>query len=130
MECLKQGVDVRFSVEEAEIHCDSHQIKQVVLNVMKNALEALPNGGLLSVQLQRENDYAKISIQDNGAGIPPERMKHLGEPFYSTKEKGTGLGLMICQKIIKEHNGSISIQSNVNEGTTVNILLPIAGKDS
>ncbi|WP_175986946.1 PAS domain S-box protein [Bacillus sp. Marseille-Q1617] len=130
MECLKQGVDVRFSVEEAEIHCDSHQIKQVVLNVMKNAVEALPNGGLLSVQLQRENDYAKISIQDNGAGIPPERMKHLGEPFYSTKEKGTGLGLMICQKIIKEHNGSISIQSNVNEGTTVNILLPIAGKDS
>jgi PAS domain S-box-containing protein len=129
MECLKQGVDVRFSVEEAEIHCDSHQIKQVVLNVMKNALEALPNGGLLNVQLEKENDYAKISIQDNGAGIPPERMKHLGEPFYSTKEKGTGLGLMICQKIIKEHNGSLSIQSNVNEGTTVNILLPIAGKD-
>ncbi|MEL3973540.1 PAS domain S-box protein [Rossellomorea oryzaecorticis] len=129
MECLKQGVDVRFSVEEAEIHCDSHQIKQVVLNVMKNALEALPNGGLLNVQLEKENDYAKISIQDNGAGIPPERMKHLGEPFYSTKEKGTGLGLMICQKIIKEHNGSISIQSNVNEGTTVNILLPITGKE-
>ncbi|MGR3762772.1 PAS domain S-box protein [Rossellomorea sp. NS-SX7] len=129
MECLKQGVDVSFSVEEAEIHCDSHQIKQVVLNVMKNALEALPNGGLLSVQLERETDYAKISIQDNGAGIPPERMKHLGEPFYSTKEKGTGLGLMICQKIIKEHNGSISIQSNVDEGTTVNILLPIAGKE-
>jgi PAS domain S-box-containing protein len=129
MECLKQGVDVRFSVEEAEIHCDSHQIKQVVLNVMKNALEALPNGGLLNVQLERENACAKISIQDNGAGIPPERMKHLGEPFYSTKEKGTGLGLMICQKIIKEHNGSISIQSNVNEGTTVSLLLPIAEKE-
>ncbi|XXM70676.1 PAS domain S-box protein [Lysinibacillus sphaericus] len=127
MECLKQGVDVRFSVEEAEIYCDSHQIKQVVLNVMKNALEALPDGGLLSVQLEKEDGCAKISIQDNGAGIPPERMKHLGEPFYSTKEKGTGLGLMICQKIIKEHNGSFSIQSNVNEGTTVTILLPIAG---
>ncbi|OAT80146.1 hypothetical protein A6P54_15655 [Bacillus sp. MKU004] len=128
MECLKQGVDVRFSVEEAEIYCDSHQIKQVVLNVMKNALEAMPEGGLLSVQLEKENGCAKISIQDNGAGIPPERMKHLGEPFYSTKEKGTGLGLMICQKIIKEHNGSFSIQSNVNDGTTVTILLPIAGK--
>ncbi|MCA1055942.1 PAS domain S-box protein [Rossellomorea aquimaris] len=129
MECLKQGVDVRFSVEEAEIHCDSHQIKQVVLNVMKNALEAMPDGGLMNVQLQKEQDYAKISIQDNGAGIPPERLKHLGEPFYSTKERGTGLGLMICQKIIKEHNGSISIQSNVNEGTTVAILLPIAGNE-
>ncbi|TYS90187.1 PAS domain S-box protein [Rossellomorea aquimaris] len=128
MECLKQGVDVRFSVEEAEIYCDSHQMKQVILNVMKNALEAMPSGGLLSVQLEKEDGYAKISIQDNGNGIPPERMKHLGEPFYSTKEKGTGLGLMICQKIIKEHHGSLSIQSNVTEGTTVTILLPIVNE--
>ena len=126
MECLKQGVDVRFSVEEAEIDCDPHQMKQVILNVMKNALEAMPNGGLLNVHLEKEDGYGKISIQDNGSGIPPERMKHLGEPFYSTKEKGTGLGLMICQKIIKEHHGSLSIQSNVSEGTTVTILLPIA----
>jgi PAS domain S-box-containing protein len=126
MECLKQGVDVRFSVEEAEIYCDSHQMKQVILNVMKNALEAMPAGGLLNVQLEKEDGYGKILIQDNGSGIPPERMKHLGEPFYSTKEKGTGLGLMICQKIIKEHHGSLSIQSNVSEGTTVTILLPIA----
>lgn len=126
MECLKQGVDVRFSVEEAEIYCDSHQMKQVILNVMKNALEAMPAGGLLNVQLEKVDGHGKISIQDNGSGIPPERMKHLGEPFYSTKEKGTGLGLMICQKIIKEHHGSLSIQSNVSEGTTVTILLPIA----
>ncbi|MCA1064102.1 PAS domain S-box protein [Rossellomorea sp. AcN35-11] len=126
MECLKQGVDVRFSVEEAEVDCDSHQMKQVILNVMKNALEAMPSGGLLSVQLEKDEDFAKISIGDNGNGIPPERMKHLGEPFYSTKEKGTGLGLMICQKIIKEHQGSLSIQSNVSEGTTVTILLPLA----
>ncbi|WP_064094201.1 PAS domain-containing protein [Rossellomorea aquimaris] len=129
MECLKQGVDVRFSVEEAEIYCDSHQIKQVILNVMKNALEAMPSGGLLSVQLEKNENDANITIQDTGSGIPPERMKHLGEPFYSTKEKGTGLGLMICQKIIKEHNGSISIQSNVNEGTTVSILLPIVNEE-
>ncbi|TMU84996.1 PAS domain S-box protein [Bacillus sp. BHET2] len=128
MECLKQGVDVRFSVEEAEIDCDSHQMKQVILNVMKNALEAMPSGGLLNVQLEKEDEHAKIFIQDNGSGIPPERMKHLGEPFYSTKEKGTGLGLMICQKIIKEHHGSLSIRSNVSEGTTVTILLPIAEK--
>ena len=78
------------------------------------------------MQLEKEEGYGKITIQDNGSGIPPERMKHLGEPFYSTKEKGTGLGLMICQKIIKEHHGSLSIQSNVSEGTTVTILLPIA----
>ncbi len=126
MESLKQGVDVCFSVQEVEIYCDSHQMKQVVLNVMKNALEAMPSGGLLSVELEKANGFAKISIKDNGSGIPPERMKHLGEPFYSTKEKGTGLGLMICQKIIKEHNGSLSIESNMNQGTTVSILLPIA----
>ncbi|BCB02454.1 PAS domain-containing protein [Bacillus sp. KH172YL63] len=129
MECLKQGVDVRFSVEEAEIDCDAHQMKQVILNVMKNALEAMPGGGLLCVHLEKENQHAKILIKDNGNGIPPERMKHLGEPFYSTKEKGTGLGLMICQKIIKEHHGSLTIRSNVSEGTTVTILLPIAEKE-
>jgi len=86
----------------------------------------MQDGGLLNVQLENDGHHAKISIQDNGSGIPPERMKHLGEPFYSTKEKGTGLGLMICQKIIKEHNGSLSIQSNVEEGTSVDILLPLA----
>ncbi|WJV18374.1 PAS domain S-box protein [Rossellomorea marisflavi] len=126
MECLKQGVDVRFAVEEAQVYCDSNQMKQVILNVMKNALEAMQDGGLLNVQLENDGHHAKISIQDNGSGIPPERMKHLGEPFYSTKEKGTGLGLMICQKIIKEHNGSLSIQSNLEEGTSVDILLPLA----
>ena len=76
MECLKQGVDVRFAVEEAQVYCDSNQMKQVILNVMKNALEAMQDGGLLNVQLENDGHHAKISIQDNGSGIPPERMGH------------------------------------------------------
>ncbi|MFD2680103.1 PAS domain S-box protein [Bacillus seohaeanensis] len=125
MECLKQGVDVQFSVDDVEIYCDAHQMKQVILNVMKNALEAMPKGGLLNVSLEKKGKHAKLLIQDNGKGIPPERMKHLGEPFYSTKEKGTGLGLMICQKIMKEHHGSFTIHSVMGEGTKVEIKVPL-----
>ncbi|MCP3738230.1 PAS domain S-box protein [Rossellomorea sp. BNER] len=126
MECLKQGVDVKFSVKEAMIYCNPHEIKQVILNVMKNALEAMPKGGLLEVILEKNEQFAKLIIQDTGDGISPERMKHLGEPFYSTKEKGTGLGLMICQKIIKEHHGAITINSKINQGTRVEISIPLA----
>lgn len=106
---------------------EENHLKRVLINIMKNAIEALPNGGEVHVKLFRTNDgQAAIQIKDNGCGIPADRLAHLGEPFYSLKGKGTGLGLMICFKIVKEHNGKIVIDSKVNVGTTVTILLPIA----
>ncbi len=106
------------------IYCDSNQIKQVFLNILKNAIEAMPHGGMLRIQAREFSSYVEIEIEDDGIGISPERMRKLGEPFYSNKEKGTGLGLMVCYKIIEEHHGEIYIASEEGEGTTVTIRLP------
>ena len=108
------------------IHCDMNQMKQVLINLLKNSIEPMPKGGSISLRVQQADEhYIRITIEDEGEGIPPERLSRLGEPFYSLKEKGTGLGIMICQRIIREHHGELRFHSVVNEGTTVEILLPI-----
>lgn len=108
------------------ITCEKNQIKQVFLNIFKNAMEAMPKGGHIDIKLQKGIDgECIISVQDEGFGIPEELLPRLGEPFYTLKEKGTGLGLMICHKIIKQHNGTISYHSKLNIGTLVEIKLPL-----
>ncbi len=107
------------------VSCEKNQMKQVFLNILKNSIEAMPQGGNITIKVMRkEEDRISIQIIDQGIGIPEERMSTLGEPFYSTKEKGTGLGLMTCYKIIEGHKGKLTIQSELNEGTTVEIILP------
>jgi PAS domain S-box-containing protein len=107
------------------ISCEENQLKQVFLNLLKNAIDAMPKGGNIYIHLM-EKEEGRISIQiiDEGIGIPKERIKTLGEPFYTTKEKGTGLGLMTCFKIIESHSGELNIESEVGIGTTIKILLP------
>ncbi|MDQ0243832.1 two-component system, sporulation sensor kinase E [Bacillus fengqiuensis] len=108
------------------IYCEPNQLKQVFINVLKNALEVMPSGGRIFVSAFRHNDdYIVVSIQDEGDGMPEDRVKRLGEPFYTTKEKGTGLGLMVSYKIIEEHKGYIDVKSKLGEGTTFFIYLPI-----
>ncbi|MGG0237813.1 PAS domain S-box protein [Bacillus rhizoplanae] len=108
------------------IQCDGNQLKQVFINILKNAIEAMPHGGNIFIEtMQAENHSILINITDEGCGIPQDRISRLGEPFYSLKEKGTGLGLMMCYKIIEEHNGKLHITSELNKGTTVDIRLPI-----
>jgi PAS domain S-box-containing protein len=112
------------------LYCEANQIKQVLINILQNAVDAMPNGGKIKIStltLQNGSDFIMFRIIDEGYGISEERMKHIGEPFYRTKEKGTGLGLMISQKIVQEHGGSINITSQVNQGTTVDVSLPIKG---
>ncbi|WP_317778283.1 PAS domain S-box protein [Peribacillus sp. CSMR9] len=104
---------------------EPNQLKQVFTNVVNNAIEAMPKGGKLHIQLNYEGVYAMIRFIDQGCGISKERMKHLGQPFYSTKEKGTGLGLMVSTKIIHGHNGEIHFSSEVGKGTIVEIILPL-----
>lgn len=108
-----------------QIMCDSNQIKQVFINIIKNSIEAIPKHGFVKLQVSIEGKNVLIRIIDNGIGISKERVQKLGEPFYSNKEKGTGLGLMICFRIVREHNGSIKVKSKENEGTTVEVRLPI-----
>ncbi|WP_462413541.1 ATP-binding protein [Neobacillus sp. Marseille-QA0830] len=118
-------IEVDFDEGLPKVFCEENQIKQVILNLIKNAMEAMPKGGKIFVAIKAmQEGQISIRIQDQGIGIPKERIPTLGEPFYTTKEKGTGLGLMTCYKIIENHNGKLSIQSAVNEGTTVEIILP------
>ena len=85
----------------------------------------MPDGGKISIHIKKiNNEGVIIHVIDEGIGIPEERIKRLGEPFYSTKEKGTGIGLMLSYKIIESHQGTISIMSEVGVGTTVTIYLP------
>lgn len=111
--------------------CEENQLKQAMINIMKNAIEAMPQGGSIHVTMQDTGGkYLEITIKDEGCGIPEELLPRLGEPFYTLKEKGTGLGLMISQKIIKEHNGQLTIQSKVGEGTMIDIQLPLIEEPS
>ncbi len=112
------------------VFCDEQKIKQVLFNVIKNAMESMENKGKLFVQTQIRDAYVVIKVKDEGCGITKEKLSRLGEPFYSNKEKGTGLGLMVCFKIIEEHKGRIEVDSEVEKGTTVTIHLPIEGMNS
>lgn len=126
-QALLYNVQFNLSMEEnmKPISCDSNQIKQVVMNILKNAMESMPEGGMIEVAVKcTPNQGILIHIVDHGTGIPEDKLSRLGEPFFSMKENGTGLGLMICQRIIEAHHGKMSIQSKLGQGTTVRIELP------
>lgn len=104
---------------------DSMQVKQALVNLVKNAMQAMTRGGTLTVQTGEGADGVWVSIADTGGGIPSEKINRIFEPFYSTKEKGTGLGLMIVQRIVREHGGRIELESHVGQGTVFRIWLPL-----
>ncbi|MGN7174672.1 PAS domain-containing sensor histidine kinase [Paenibacillus sp. FSL R5-0490] len=107
------------------VFCESNQMKKVFINIIKNAIEVMPKGGYITVSIQKESDQkVHISIGDEGTGIPAHKIKKLGEPFYTTKERGTGLGLMVTYKIVEEHKGTIEVESKLGEGTVFHIYLP------
>ncbi|MFC4809128.1 ATP-binding protein [Paenibacillus sp. GCM10023250] len=114
-----------YDAETAELLCEENQLKQVFVNVLKNAIEAMPQGGSVAIRLKSagSRDIA-VSIEDQGIGIPEEQLPMLGGPFFTTKDGGTGLGLMICYRIIEGHRGRIDIASAHGKGTTVTISLP------
>lgn len=127
-QALMHDIQFELVMEEAPIfiRCEKNQLKQVFLNILKNAMEAMPEGGYIRIQLEKGGeDECLVSVQDQGCGIPEQLLPRLGEPFYTLKEKGTGLGLMICHKIVKQHNGTITYQSKEQEGTLVQIKLPV-----
>lgn len=125
-EARKKHVRLSFDCEHEiiQIECDENRLKQVFLNFIKNGIEAMPNGGELHIRTMIQDNNVQISIQDTGIGIPEEKLKRLGEPFYTTKKNGNGLGLMVSFKIIENHNGKVFVESEPNKGTTFNILLP------
>src|SRR5207249_6359667 len=104
---------------------DPEQIKQALVNLMKNAIQATTKGGVLSVQTSPVVEGVVVSVADTGGGIPQEQINRIFEPFYTTKKKGTGLGLMIVQRIVRAHGGRIDLESHVGKGTVFRIWLPL-----
>ncbi|MFE8699460.1 PAS domain S-box protein [Cytobacillus sp. FJAT-54145] len=125
-EARKKNVRMCFEANEEiiQIECDEDRLKQVFLNFVKNGIEAMPDGGEIRVRTMVSDGQVQISIQDTGVGIPPDKLKKIGEPFYTTKKNGNGLGLMVSFKIIESHSGKVYIESELNKGTTFNIVLP------
>ncbi|MFZ7943383.1 PAS domain-containing sensor histidine kinase [Neobacillus sp. 19] len=109
---------------EIELLCNPNQMKQVFVNFLKNAIESMPNGGTVHIDvLKQEGKKVLIRFSDEGIGIDSELMGYLGTPFYTTKDKGIGLGLTVSNKIIQEHNGTMKVESEFGKGTTVNVEL-------
>ncbi|MHC0038654.1 ATP-binding protein [Pseudoneobacillus sp. C159] len=108
------------------VYCEPNQLKKVFVNLIKNAIEVMQQGGQIRIRIEKEGEHSvHISIQDQGSGISAEKLKKLGEPFYTTKERGTGLGLMVSYKIIEEHSGRIEVESKEMVGTTFHIYVPV-----
>ncbi|MDP4084421.1 MAG: HAMP domain-containing sensor histidine kinase [Bacillota bacterium] len=99
-------------------------LHQCLLNILKNSIEAMPNGGVLKVELVRLERLIGVSISDTGIGMSNDQIKRLGESYFSSKEKGTGLGMMVVYSIIKAMKGSIKVESEIGKGTTFTLLFP------
>jgi two-component system, NtrC family, sensor histidine kinase AtoS len=122
---VKVGIEKSFQGDMPMILADEDQLQEVLLNIIINAYQAMPGGGVIKISTSNfQNLYAQVQITDTGCGISPDNLKNIFMPFFSTKNQGTGLGLSICHNIIKNHNGSIELKSQINQGTTFTIKLP------
>jgi signal transduction histidine kinase len=108
-----------------EINVDPDQIKQVLVNIITNAVQAMPEGGKLLIGAREKNKFLEVEVTDTGCGIPQESIDKIFDPLFTTKAKGIGLGLAVCKSIIDRHEGNIAVKSKVGEGTTFNIKLPL-----
>lgn len=126
-QAILSNIQLKVFIEDQPyiLWCSEIQIKQLLINLLQNAKEAMPNGGIIEISARTTNSgMIALTIKDQGTGISPERLQNLGEPFYTTKEKGTGLGLMICYKIVELHKGTLSIDSEPGNGTSVTMFFP------
>jgi two-component system, sporulation sensor kinase E len=118
-------VNAKLARDLTATPADATQLQQVLVNLVKNAAQAMTTGGTLTLQTGETADGVWVSVTDTGGGIPQEQINRIFEPFYTTKKKGSGLGLMIVQRIVRAHNGRIELESNVGRGTTFRIWLPL-----
>jgi signal transduction histidine kinase len=125
-------IEVNLAQDLPPIHADSDQLSQVFLNLMLNARDAMPNGGMLSIETVRDGYEIRIAITDTGVGIRSNDVKQIFDPFFTTKPAGhgTGLGLAVCYGIITAHGGRIEAVSGEAAGTTFKIVLPAASEPS
>lgn len=127
----RKGHHVEVHTEESPfyIYADPMRIRQVLMNILSNAIKYTPDGGHIVIRVRREGNNAVVSVEDNGVGIPPDELPHIFEPYRRVRRrgqsKGTGLGLVIAKTIVEAHGGSIRVESEVGKGTRVTFTLPI-----
>ena len=125
----QSGISVRLEPEAGCIaRVDPSQIRQVAWNLLRNAAEAMPEGGTLGVRLFRDAGGVGFEITDQGQGISAEDMERVFDPFFTTKDSGTGLGLATVHRIVEDHQGRVQVDSAVGKGTRVRVWLPAAGE--
>ncbi|HEX5223199.1 MAG TPA: ATP-binding protein [Verrucomicrobiae bacterium] len=122
------SVKTRLARQLPDSPIDPVQIQQTLVNLVKNAMQAMTRGGTLTLQTGESSEAVWVSVTDTGGGIPQEQINRIFEPFYTTKKKGTGLGLMIVQRIVRAHGGRIELESHVGSGTTFRLWLPLYEK--
>jgi signal transduction histidine kinase len=117
-------LDVQLGDVVPRIQVGQGDLEQLLLNLMTNARDAMPTGGLLSIKARNLGNTLELAIRDTGCGITPELISRIQEPFFTTKPNGNGLGLSICRSIIRNVGGRIEIESGVGVGTQIRVLLP------
>ncbi|MGA2462815.1 MAG: ATP-binding protein [Thermodesulfobacteriota bacterium] len=129
-EASSQGIQIQAETNPdlPLIKMDNEKLTQAFLNIMKNGMQAMEQGGVLHVETQSFKDRVEVSFSDSGSGIPPEQMEKIFNYYYTTKEKGVGLGLPIAHRIIEAHGGQLKVESQVGFGTKVTVLLPVISK--
>jgi signal transduction histidine kinase len=127
---MLNNVQIEFEdIQVPEIWGDDQQLKLAFFNIIQNGIDAMPTGGVLSVNMKPSDEVLKINVIDQGMGITEDNIEKLGEAHYTTKEKGIGLGLTLAYKIIEQHHGKISVQSQVEMGTQFTIELPVVSRN-
>jgi signal transduction histidine kinase len=114
-----------LSQEQPKIKVDQDRMRRVIVNLIENAIDAMPQGGALTVSSDQSDGVVKIHVSDTGSGMTERVMQNLWKPLQTTKAKGLGLGLPICKRIVDAHGGTILVDSKAGEGTTVTICLPL-----
>ncbi|MEM3430645.1 MAG: ATP-binding protein, partial [Candidatus Bathyarchaeia archaeon] len=123
---IPENIKVTLNVDrETTLKVDPDLIRRLFTNLITNAIQAMPDGGQLTIKTSKNDREVSISFQDTGVGIPEENINRLFDPFFTTKAKGQGLGLSICKRIVEAHEGSISVESKVGVGSTFTVKLPI-----
>ena len=117
-------VETDFPKGVSAVAVDETQVKQVFFNILKNALQAMADGGILKIETQQSDRFVSVAVEDNGPGIDPEKLGAIYEPYHTTKAEGTGLGMMIVQRIMRDHGGEIEIYSEPGRGTRMVLRFP------
>jgi signal transduction histidine kinase len=126
---IPENVRVRLTVSDLHIKLDLGMMRRVFLNIISNAVDAMPNGGELVIESREARGGIELSFTDTGTGFSSEALAKVWRPLNTTKAKGSGLGLAICRKIVEAHNGTITLQTAPGKGTTIAVVLPKERED-